>query len=127
MRAPSMAPDRIGRRPILLAGSVGTSGTAWFWSVVLVTSLIATVALARAGSSVFWKPSEAALPSAPAIQRVELAAILLLLGYGLALVVYAGPLLGYARATAEQLGSPIDYVQAVLRAQPVPRLSGGGL
>jgi multicomponent K+:H+ antiporter subunit D len=90
---------------------------AWLWAAVLVTSLIAMVGFARAGSLVFWKcaaedtsregshgPSDgaalyatAALAAAPAL-----------------LALFAGPAMSVMEATASQLFTPARYVEAVL-------------
>ena len=110
----------------MLAGSLGAPGDAWFWSVLLVASLIGTVALARAGSRVFWEAEGDPPAAAPRVAPVELAAILVLMGYGAALVVLAGPVQRYASAAAQQLGTPSVSVDAVLGATPVPRLPGFG-
>ena len=91
------------------------------WAVILVTSLITLVGLARAGSILFWRPFD---PSngfdAPADQPEEednhptwvmrphprtlpfVATGALLAGLVL-LTVLAGPVMSYAQATAEQL------------------------
>ena len=52
-------------------------------------------------------------PSRP----LETAGTLLLVAYGIAMTIAAAPLLDYARASAEQLGTPGAYVQQ-LRAAP---------
>ena len=105
----------------MLAGTVDARGAPWFWGVVLATSLIATMALARAGSIVFWDPQAPAPAAAPRMQPAECAAILLLLAYSAALVLFAGPAQRYAGATAEQLATPQAYVDAVLGTQPVAK------
>ncbi|GAB4394963.1 MAG: monovalent cation/H+ antiporter subunit D [Kiloniellaceae bacterium] len=87
------------------------------WAVVLVTSLIAMVGFARAGSMVFWKsaaipgPSDEVPPSRPATPIVAAAAMLAGM---VALAVFAGPVTGYLEATAAGLYDPSDYIGAVL-------------
>jgi multicomponent K+:H+ antiporter subunit D len=105
----------------MLSGSLEASGGAWFWGVLLAASLVATVALARAGSQLFWDLLPDARTAAPAVRvvPVELGAITLLTAYGIALVVLAMPALRFATATAEQLAGRA-YVEAVLGARPVP-------
>ena len=99
----------------------------WVWAVILMAALLAVVALARAGSQVFFssvaaapKPgknaSEAVLPGASSAR--ELLAVGGLLGLILTLTVFAGPALDYANATAQQLAEPARYIDAVLGAKP---------
>ena len=91
--------------------------------------------LARAGTRLFWRvepwPDAAperlarytpadAMPAAPS-RPLETAATVLLLGYGIAMVLAASPLLDYTRAAAAQLQSPADYVQQVRAATPAAR------
>jgi multicomponent K+:H+ antiporter subunit D len=94
------------------------------WSVILVTSLVAILGLARAGSLIFWKAYDAsthvdgpaALPdpsesARPAIAVFALFALIVLL------TVFAGPMMRYAEATAAQLYDPVDYIDAVLKRE----------
>ncbi|SOH93815.1 multicomponent K+:H+ antiporter subunit D [Monaibacterium marinum] len=88
------------------------------WATILVTSFIAIVGLARAGSILFWKPFDATLtleapePSKPAI--LSFVACFALLAMLIALTVFAGPVLDYVGATSEQLFATQDYIDAVL-------------
>lgn len=102
-----------------------TRETAWavpFWTVLLAATFALVIALARAGSMLFWRP---ALPGAAAPvpdpttpgQRAALAWLLLAL---VAVTAGAGPVAGYAQRTAAQLFAREAYVQAVLSAPPAP-------
>jgi len=101
-------------------------GQPWVWTVILVGALAGIIALARAGSRLFFAHSDqfpaaaAAPPSAedPPSGPRELVAILGLLALIVALTVAAGPALDYARATAAQLADPSAYVAAVLGGRP---------
>jgi multicomponent K+:H+ antiporter subunit D len=91
------------------------------WTVVLLSSLGIVVALARAGSTVFWKAgapntmqTAAARASSP-----ERGALALLVAAACAIVVLAAPLAQYTEATARQLLERSAYIQAVLGAEPV--------
>lgn len=124
----------IGKLLLLEAVPAGPR-TPWIWSLVLGTSFLMLVGLARAGTRLFWRvepwpdagthkleaytPEQdlAAAPSRP----LETAAILVLLGYGVALVLAAAPVLDYTRATAEQIRAPGDYVDHVRAAAPLLR------
>ncbi|GAB3509250.1 monovalent cation/H+ antiporter subunit D [Pseudoxanthomonas daejeonensis] len=124
----------LGKLMLLEAVPAGAT-TAWVWALVLGSSFLMLVGLARAGTRLFWRvepwpdaPPERmaaytpldAMPAVPS-RPLETAATILLLGYGIALVVAAAPLLDYTRATAAQLQSPGDYVQQVRAAKPAMR------
>ncbi len=114
----------IGKFSLLAA--VPPNQVAWLWPVVLVSGLLAILALARAGSHVFWRRPEAGEPEwesaipTPAPRAPELAATALLLALGLALTVAAGPVLRFTEASAHQLAEPGRYREAVRDAVPVP-------
>ena len=87
------------------------------WTVILVTSLLAMVGFARAGSVIFWK--SAAIPGAesnPAVARpaLPIAAAAVMLAGMVALTVFAGPVTEYLQMTAAGLHDPVDYIRAVL-------------
>jgi len=97
--------------------------TAWVVGGVLAASLLAIVALARAGSALFWeRGGTAAVPAAPETpsKPVHGAAILLLLALIAAAAAGAGPLSAYTEATAAQLFERRATIDAVLGTQPVP-------
>jgi len=109
--------------------------TFWIWTLVLGTSFMMLVGLARAGTRLFWRVEpwpdagqhtlEAYTPAHEAVHApsrpLETAAIVLLLAYGLVLVLAAAPLLDYTRATATQLQAPADYVEHMRAATPTLR------
>ena len=93
----------------------------WGWAFVLVTSLIALVGFARAGSALFWKPFDNSAPPptdfaiAPgAVSGLGQGVLGVLLALIVALTVLAGPMTRYAQATAAQLYTPSVYIHAVL-------------
>ena len=120
---------------LLLLGAVPAGATPWVWALVLGSSFLMLVGLARAGTRLFWRvepwpdasperiaaytPAEA-LPHAPG-RPLETAATVLLVGYGLAMVVAAAPLLDYVDAAASQLLSPAGYVEQLRAAETVLR------
>jgi multicomponent K+:H+ antiporter subunit D len=107
-----------GKLMVLDAVPVGSQG--WVWSVVLLTSLLTVVALARSGSQVFWRagvwPRELELPPPP--RRLQVAAAVLLLSYGVALVMWGAPAMRYARAAADQVMAPGLYIEAARSTAP---------
>jgi multicomponent K+:H+ antiporter subunit D len=110
---------------LILAAAQGDPLAPWVWGVILVTSLMAIVALARAGSSLFWK-TDASPPIPPtraAPHYAEAAPVIAMLAALAVLAVAAGPITAYAQSTAAQLLAPSAYIDAVLgpapeRAQP---------
>jgi len=101
-------------------------------ALVLGSSLAMMVALARAGSTLFWKPAArgAAAPMPEASDPVPAhgggrhparpLALAGLLGAVLATAVAAGPLGAYTQAAARQMVERTAYIDAVLGARPVP-------
>jgi multicomponent K+:H+ antiporter subunit D len=88
------------------------------WTVILCSSLIAIVGLARAGSVVFWKANSVTpQDDAPELDAPSPLAYVAVGGL-LALLVTHAALGGYAqayfRATAEQLFAPEPYISTVV-------------
>ncbi len=103
-------------------------------ALVLASSLSMMVALARAGSSLFWKGGMAAAPAGAGATATPLSAassgplptagvhtlaIVALLAAVLATAAAAGPLAVYTAAAAQQLLQRQPYVDTVLGARPV--------
>ena len=117
-------------KALLLQAAGQTPMAVWVVTVVLASSLAMMVALARAGSVLFWKPgARSVLPQAPALPGFGagaarpapgVAATVALLLAIVGCAVFAGPVARYTQATAEQLLDRRDYLQAVLGARPVP-------
>jgi multicomponent K+:H+ antiporter subunit D len=110
----------IGKFSLLAA--VPASQVAWLWPVILVTSLLTLVALAGAGSHLFWREGgeEAAPGQRPPMRGVELGATVCLLVLGVLLTVFSGPALRYAQDAGAQLVAPGDYIERVRGALPRP-------
>jgi len=111
-------------KALLLQAAGQTPLATWVVALVLGSSLAIMVALARAGSALFWKPDDgpgAPVAGAPAGNTASHAvAIAALLAAVLATSVLAGPLSAYTGAAAQQLLQPRGYIDAVLGARPVP-------
>ena len=91
-----------------------------FW-IALATSLLAVVAMGRAGSTLFWKTRGEADPSSPATPG-HLLPVLAGTALIVAVSVFAGPMERFARHTAADLVHPEAYIGAVLgprRGAPV--------
>lgn len=100
---------------LILQASLGTPDMSWVLAVLLVTSLLTIMALARSGTRMFFSIDELAIAASPA-RSGDLIAPVALATIGIAMVVYAGPLYDFAHMTATQLVQPEGYLAAVLKS-----------
>ena len=92
----------------------------WVLATLLVCALLGVMALARTGSLLFFRAT--AIESPPDGPFVAaLAPIALLLGLGVAMTLWAGPLSDYTRSAAGQVLEPSGYIRAVLYRDAEPR------
>ncbi|MEO5343586.1 MAG: monovalent cation/H+ antiporter subunit D [Gammaproteobacteria bacterium SHHR-1] len=110
---------------LLLRAASGHDAMIWIWALVLISALLAIIALARAGSRLFFQTSvtegralAGTLPGSAASVH-ELVALFGLFGLILLLTLLAGPALEFTQATAEQLLQPALYRDAILNPAPV--------
>ena len=94
----------------------------WIVTIVLVTSLLSVVALARSGSVLFYRAEPAGPVSAVRTTSLprELLPLTGLLLLCLLMVLWAGPIHAFALATADQLLQPQHYIGAVLGSGGTP-------
>lgn len=90
-------------------------------SLLIISSLVAMIALARAGIRVFWATVE---PFSPRVTVAETAPILFLLGVLLLLAIQAGPVTDLLLATAQDLHHPTQYVESVMEAGKIVKDEG---
>ena len=96
---------------LLSAVEPGAQGL-MLWAVILLGGLGMVIALSRAGSLVFWLPSESASVGATADPVRLVATAALLLG-SLVLVVWAQPLQAYVQGAASQLLDLGPYLRLI--------------
>jgi multicomponent K+:H+ antiporter subunit D len=108
-----------------LLQSMDLSEARWLWPLILGCSLLTLIAMARAGSRLFWKSGSVrgdeesdAEEASTGPARVELIAVGALVALGIAMSLFANPLLRYGRETAQQVHSTQDYRRAVEAASP---------
>ena len=101
----------------LLQGAAQSAMPVATFTVVLLSSLALVLALARAGSSLFWR-TEVGAQTAAAVPRTQTAAVALLAAGLVALPVVAGPLATYTSDAAAQLLERRQYLDAVLHKAP---------
>jgi multicomponent K+:H+ antiporter subunit D len=103
---------------MLLRAALDHPALPWVMAVVLISGLLALIALARTGSLLFYRAYAASADSqSPNFDKPcfnELAPIVGLLGLCLVLTIWAEPVLEFANATALQLLQPYHYIHAVL-------------
>jgi multicomponent K+:H+ antiporter subunit D len=91
------------------------------FAMLLVSGLLSTVALSRAGLRHFWSQRDRAQPR---LRIIECLPITLLLFACAVLVVRADPVLRYTRDAAQGLVDPARYIDAVMSAAPTPGTAG---
>ena len=113
-------PGFIGKL-MLLQAATGSTAWPWVWGVVLIAGFFTLLALARAGSLLFWQVRPARLnlshsgdAAAPGTRPRLLAATVALLAASVAMSVWAAPLMRYTQAAAVQLMDRAAYAAAVL-------------
>ncbi len=117
----------LGKLMLLTAVSQSPLATA-IWTVILIAGLITTVALAKAGSRLFWEISaegETELqPTTPARSGRQYLATFALITVSLLLLVFSQPLSDFTQRTAAQLHQPEQYIDAVIPGHAaIPRVS----
>jgi len=90
--------------------------------LLLLSGLVALIALSRIGIRTFWAPLE---PFTPRVTVTETVPILVLLAMLIGLAVMAGPVMDLLLATADDMHSPGRYLSTVLGAERVPPYAGG--
>ncbi len=91
-------------------------GMGLVWTFVLVSSLVMTLGLARAGSHIFWKSRELdgdglAAPAASGTPMATAAVLVLLAGL-VTLTAFAGPVYDYVTLAAQGLFDTAPYIAA---------------
>lgn len=104
---------------LILEATRAASAAGPLWFALLASGLVATIALSRAGSRVFWVARPPLGDDRGAIAVAERVALCWLTALLLALVVGAGPAARYTSAAAAQLANPRAYIEAVLGAPVV--------
>ncbi|WP_409525636.1 monovalent cation/H+ antiporter subunit D [Nitrincola sp. MINF-07-Sa-05] len=83
------------------------------WGLMLLAGLLTLIALSRAGSRWFWRPTTS-VSSPQRLDKPSFALICLMLSISLLLSLLAEPVIHYLELTAQQILSPQRYIDAVL-------------
>lgn len=97
---------------LVLRAALAEPGWPWVMGLVLISGWLVLIALARSGSLLFLRAEGRSEAQPATVER--LLPVMGLLALGLGLLIWAGPVLELANATANQLLQPGDYVRAVL-------------
>jgi multicomponent K+:H+ antiporter subunit D len=106
-------------KTMLLQATSGMLAAPWVWTLILLTSFLSILVLARAGLLVFWSVrtrEPAGQPNAAA----GFAAPMLLLALVGALALAAEPVKRFTDATAAQLADTASYIELVLTMEGRP-------
>ncbi|MFN3438592.1 MAG: monovalent cation/H+ antiporter subunit D [Acidovorax sp.] len=106
--------------PLGLGSSNGFQLGAAGWMLVallVVSGLIALLALTRSGIRHFWSAQGRAAPQLLVLEGLPIAMLLVACA---ALVWQASAVMRYTQATADALHAPATYVRAIMTAAPVP-------
>ncbi len=104
---------------LLLQAAVDEPSMAWFWSVILIASFFALIALSRTGSALFLKTDDQATTGVR-VEPVSLIAVVALLLTSPLLAFYGDAVSSFTTDTAEQLMQPMYYIEGVLGSQQLP-------
>lgn len=118
---------------LVLRAALDTAPVGWVFGVVLITGLMALIAMSRAGSMVFWNVDTRATSAPPRPARAaRVVAVAALLALAAALAIFAGPIVDFTNAAADDLLHPDAYIEAVLGSGQsavtgdAPAAHGGG-
>jgi multicomponent K+:H+ antiporter subunit D len=104
---------------LILQASLESPAMPWVLGTVLITSLLTLMALARAGSTLFFKTDlHAGTATLPDLANLVPVAGLAAISAGL--VIFAASIYGFTEGAAAQLLNPSGYIQTVLEAAPLP-------
>jgi len=101
---------------LLLQAAANEPGMVWFWSVILIASFFALLALSRTGSTLFLKTDDGAITGVR-VEFVSLIAVVTLLLSSPLLALYGDVVSSFTTDTAEQLMQPMHYIEGVLGSQ----------
>lgn len=109
---------------MILRGVADSGHAAWMWAIILCSSLLALIGLARAGSLIFWSRSEMQPQLPQTVSPTQLLCFAGLVACTLLMVVFATPVKSYMDEAAHQIGNPRGYIEAAIGATPdrSPRL-----
>src|SRR5690606_5829870 len=82
---------------------------------VLMSGMVCSIALGRTGIRLFWSVDDTVTPR---LRLSEAGPVSLLIMTTIAMTIWAGPVMRHLDATADYLGTPSQYINAVLTQNP---------
>jgi multicomponent K+:H+ antiporter subunit D len=104
---------------LILDAALGHDWQVWVFSTVLTGSLLMMIAMARAGSTLFYQVSTDTHNDGSALNPSALVVVISLLLLSPALVITAGPVTELTQQVAEQFSHSQGYIDAVLKQTAV--------
>jgi len=108
-------------KALVLRSALGSPSMGWVFAVVLGTGLLSIIAVARAGSTLFWRtdglPASALAPTPPPAPNAAVFPVVMLLTISALMVLGGGVMYDFLEATAAQLMQPSGYIESVLGRQ----------
>lgn len=118
---------------LLILQGVPENRVPWTWGIILLTSWMAVIAMARAAAYLLWEgPARAARwrseaeqdalptprPTSKPAMTMQWSALWLLIGYGIAMTVFASPIKHYLQTAAQDVLAPTVTADAIRGKQP---------
>lgn len=96
----------------VLQAALKSGDAYWVWPLMLISGLVAMIALSRAGTTLFWR-TQGKIPQDAEyrVSSLHIAAASLLVAMSVALVVFAGPLTEWSLRAAQDLQIGISVQQ----------------
>ncbi|MGC9456154.1 MAG: monovalent cation/H+ antiporter subunit D [Halothiobacillaceae bacterium] len=104
---------------LILHAALNGPLTAWVYAAILVASFMIIVAMARAGTMLFYRTLSTPNDEGEAVSRMALVPVVGLFALSPLMVLFAHPVHEWMMATAQQLAVPADYIHSVLKLEPV--------
>lgn len=102
---------------LILDAALGQPLQVWIFAVILISSLLMMVAMARSGSTLFYQVSTDEVSDGEPLNHKAAAIVIAMLLLSPVLVIFAGPVTELSQQLADQLGDSQGYIDAVL-SQP---------
>lgn len=99
---------------LIMRAAESTAEIIWIWPLILVSSLMALIAISRAGTTLFWRVTTAAQSSEEKAHPFEIAGIAILLAASPLLVIFGGFVTEFTTEAAHQLHDLTQSVNALL-------------
>ena len=100
----------------LLNATLKTEYAAIFWAIYLLVSLVVLFAVAKAGSTIFWRHEvkESVSVEQKPVHIAQVVAVIILVACAPLMSVFAGPLSEYAIGAATQLHDVNNHIKVIL-------------